>query len=551
MLKMKFVGAIEGVTGSCTWLHHTDSDTQLLVDCGIHQGDENFVWQNSQPFPFDPKKIKYVLLTHAHLDHCGLLPRLIKEGFTGAVYATQATQELTRLMLKDAGRISGEYSEEDVERIRWRPVDRNDDFRWGTHIVPLSSGLVMRYLRSSHILGACMFNLSWKVPKPGNPAELVDRNICFSGDIGCQSAENPYLPLMKDGHNPFPSGTDYIVVESTYGSRVRDTQYLCADNRLARLGQAIVHTLFDKGGKVLIPAFSLHRTQELLMDLLRWMKQELPRHRRGIEKPVSTLVHAPLGLSVTRIYANELFSRSPKGKFKYFNSALCERLNMSAEAIQQLLQRLVEHQDVNGYGYELRMLNPKGKNVSHTVEAHQVIVSSAGMCDAGPVVDYLEYMAGDPRNSILLTGFQSPGTRGHELMGYASSQPRPLHELEAGHAEVIDLSAFYSAHADRKMLLEFLFQTDGFSANTPATVFLNHGDYKSKRSLQEAILERAAEKRAGERPIAEVRIADGRWINLDNGQAISESTSEADTTESLEIERLRREIEALRALVEK
>lgn len=548
MLKMKFVGAIEGVTGSCTWLHHTDSDTQLLVDCGIHQGDENFVWQNSQPFPFEPKKIKYVLLTHAHLDHCGLLPRLIKEGFTGAVYATQATQELTRLMLKDAGRISGDYNEEDLERIRWRPVDRNDDFRWGTHIVPLSNGLVMRYLRSSHILGACMFNLSWKAPNPEHPAELLDRNICFSGDVGCQSAENAYLPLMKDGHNPFPSGVDYIVVESTYGSRVRDAQYLCAENRLARLGQAIAHTL-NKGGKVLIPAFSLHRTQEVLMDLLQWMKQELPRHRPSTGEPVSTLIHAPLGQSVTRIYATELFSRGPQGKFKYLNPALCKRLAMSAEAIQNMLQRLVKQEDVKGSGYELRMFNPKVINILHTIATHQIIVSSAGMCDAGPVVDYLEHLAGDPRNTIILTGFQSPGTRGHELMQRASHHLRPMHELDAYHAEVIDLSAFYSAHADQQMLLDFIFRTDGFPSKIPSTVFLNHGNYIGKRSLQEAILERASQNGTGERPIAGVRIADARWINLDDGQVIPEPPTQTVSSETEEIEKMRKEIEALKALM--
>lgn len=292
MLKIKFVGAIEGVSGSCTWLHHTDSDTQFLVDCGMHQGTEREEWANSQAFPFQAARLKYVLLTHAHIDHCGLLPRLVREGFTGMVYATRATRELTELMLLDAARVSRMFTEHEVRQIRWSVLDDDLGFKWGRSI-RLAEGIWMAYLRSSHILGACLISIGWKVNDD-------NRSICFSGDVGSQTDENAYLPLMKSGQHPF-ADTDYIVVESTYGGRVRAQEHQDSQLRLARLAEVIAHTLFVKGGKVLMPAFSLHRAQELLMDVLHWMKVSLPSSKHALghdsnDRSLTANFHAPLGM---------------------------------------------------------------------------------------------------------------------------------------------------------------------------------------------------------------------------------------------------------------
>ena len=536
MLKIKFVGAIEGVSGSCTWLHHTDSDTQFLVDCGMHQGTEREVWANSQAFPFQAARLKYVLLTHAHIDHCGLLPRLGREGFTGFVYATRATRELTELMLLDAARVSGMFTEQEVKQIRWSVLDDDLGFKWGRSI-RLAEGIWMAYLRSSHILGACLISIGWKV-NDGS------RTICFSGDVGCQTDENAYLPLMKSGQHPFPD-TDYIVVESTYGGRVRAQEHQDSQLRLARLAEVIARTLFVKGGKVLMPAFSLHRAQELLMDVLHWMKVSLPASRqaleqRGNDRLITANVHAPLGHAVTQVYAKHLCSMSPNGKFKYLNAELCESLTMHADEIEAMLQRLVEHGRFKaGDGGYLSMTKPKQPS---NFEA-DIVIASAGMCDNGPAVNYLDRWGNNPRNTVILTGYQSAGSKGAELMQRATESPALMDSLSPDLAEVVDMSPYYSAHADQQMLLDFLFRTNGFGGNKPATLLINHGNPASKYELRKAVQMRADSRKENDRQIKEVRIADARWLNLDSGQVIEQSLSEQALLN--ELEALRRQLGTL------
>lgn len=536
MLKIKFVGAIEGVSGSCTWLHHTDSDTQFLVDCGMHQGTEREEWANSQAFPFQAARLKYVLLTHAHIDHCGLLPRLVREGFTGLVYATRATRELTELMLLDAARVSGMFTEHEVKQIRWSVLDDDPGFKWG-RLIRLAEGIRMAYLRSSHILGACLISISWKVGE-------ADRTICFSGDVGCQTDENAYLPLMKSGQHPF-ADTDYIVVESTYGGRVRAQEHQDPELRLARLAEVIAHTLFVKGGKVLMPAFSLHRAQELLMDVLHWMKVSLPASRQALghsenDRSVTANIHAPLGHAVTQVYARHLCSKSPNDKFKYLNAELCESLDMHANEIQAMLERLVEHGRFKaGDGGYLTMTKPKQPSNFEV----DIVIASAGMCDNGPVISYLERWGKDPRNTVILTGYQSAGSNGAELMQRASASPERMDSLAPHQAEVIDMSPYYSAHADQQMLMDFLFRTDGFSCNKAATLLINHGNPESKYELRKALQIRAGSRKENDRQIKEVRIADARWLNLDTGEVIEQSCTEQALLN--ELEALRRQVELL------
>lgn len=515
MLKVKFVGAIEGVSGSCTWMHHTDSDTQFLIDCGLNQGSEREQWANTQAFPFQARQLKYVLLTHAHIDHCGQLPRLVRERFSGFVYATRATRDLTEAMLLDAARVGKTFTEQEIKQIRWSILDDDAGFIWGRNI-RLAEGVWMAYLRSSHILGACSISISWK-------AQGENRSICFSGDVGCQSDANPYLPLMKSGQHPF-AASDFIVVESTYGSRVRTHEHQNADMRLKRLGEVIAHTLFTKRGKVLLPAFSLHRTQELMMDVLAWMKFGLTAQNRAVmldadhsTHPLTACVHAPLGRLVTGIYAKHLCARSPNGKFKYLNSALCDRLDMSADAIQAMLTQLVEGGNYSvDPSLAMTMVQPKQPSRFDS----DVIIASAGMCDHGPVVSYLDQWDNDPRNTVVLTGYQSQASKGAELMRRSTSACVDMWDLAQNKAEVIDMSPFYSAHADQAMLLDFVFRMDGYCAQRPATVLLNHGNPDGKYAFRQAIEQRASELRPGDRSIAGVRVADARWINLNTGEAI-------------------------------
>lgn len=571
MLKIKFVGAVESVSGSCTWLHHTDSDTQFLVDCGMNQGNILDTWKNSQPFPFKPSQIKYVLLTHAHIDHCGLIPKLVKENFCGVIYATRATRELTEIMLRDSAKVNG--TPDDLERIKsinWSIVDDDRGFKWG-RVIRLEEGLRFAFLRSSHILGACCISISWMLKDAeGNSNTESERTIYFSGDIGSQSDENPYLPLLKEGHNPFPD-TDYIVTEATYGSKTRSAEFKCAETRRKRLAETILHTVYTKKGKVILPAFSLHRTQELMSDL-HWLltdgwEQFAPHDLVGekddgkYENPVRVLVDSPLGYKVTEAYQKYLFQRSPNEKYKYFKGPTSPDVD---DKFKGLLDDLLgERGSFYERGNLMRLFNPqssgkkgsskKSRQVNSKFESYSVIVASAGMCNAGPVMEYLQRFDDDPANTIILTGYQSAGTAGRKLMDRATIQCPPTKEALIGKAEVVDLSGFYSAHADQDMILNNLFDLGGRESQTPAKVFINHGNAASKGTLELAIRKRSELKTPGERTVRDVCIADLRWFDLNSDEYLPEvQTNNASCTENLKVDmaEMKIEIKALRKMLE-
>lgn len=281
------------------------------------------------------------------------------------------------------------------------------------------------------------------------------------------------------------------------------------------------------------------------MDVLHWMKVNLPASKNAQgqsrnDRAVTANVHAPLCHAVTQVYAKHLCSKSPNGKFKYLNAELCESLAMHADEIQAMLQCLVEHGrfKAGGGGY-LSMTKPKQPS---NFEA-DIVIASAGMCDNGPVVSYLERWDNDPRNTVILTGYQSAGSKGAELMQRATASPAPMDSLPPELAEVIDMSPYYSAHADQQMLLDFLFRTDGFGCNKPATLLINHGNPASKYDLRKAVHVRADSRKENDRQIKEVRIADARWLNLDSGEVIEQSLTERALLN--ELEALRRQVELL------
>jgi metallo-beta-lactamase family protein len=570
MLKVKFVGAVEAVSGSCTWLHHTDSDTQFLVDCGMNQGSTLDAWKNNQPFPFNPSQIKYLLLTHAHIDHCGLIPKLVKENFCGVIYATRATRELTEIMLRDSAKVNG--TPQDIERIKsinWSILDDDLGFKWG-RVIRMAEGLRFSFLRSSHILGACCISVSWMLKDAeGNFDRESERNIFFSGDIGPQTDENPYLPLLKPGHNPFPN-TDYIVTEATYGSRTRSVEFQCTETRRKRLAETILHTVYNKKGKVILPAFSLHRTQELMSDL-HWLLTEgweklAPNELAGevvdgkFEAPLKVCVDSPLGYKVTEAYRKYLFQRSPNGKYKYFKGPISpdgeDRFRMFFDDL------FGEYGCFYDRGNLIKLFNPKpngkkgtskkSKQANRKFEVYSVFVASAGMCDAGPVMEYLERFDDDPANTIILSGYQSAGTTGRKLMDRATLQGPPTKETLLSKAEVIDMSGFYSAHADQDMLLNNLFDLKGIKSQTPAKVFINHGDAASKETLELAIRKRSELNAPGERTVRDVCIADSRCFNLNSDEYIPEAqTNNSSGTEGLrsDMAEMKTEIKELRKML--
>ncbi len=266
-MKLKFLGAVGCVTGSCSLLEDTTSNIRFLVDCGMTQGeiDENVL--NNAPWPYSPAGLSFVLLTHAHLDHCGLLGRLVRDGFSGPVYCTRFTAELARIVLMDAARLSGDlFTELDVRRIKFVAVDERPRFEFAKHF-SLIDTLEVAFYPSAHIGGACSLSIRWR------SGISETREIVFSGDVGPNSASAAAQPLLAP-RVPLPTFPDYMVVESTYGSRVRDVAYNSSDARMLDLEriftQALSRVPSSKGEMnpcVVIPAFSIHRAQELLVDL--------------------------------------------------------------------------------------------------------------------------------------------------------------------------------------------------------------------------------------------------------------------------------------------
>lgn len=512
MLKVKFIGAIQGVTGSCSWLWHTDSDTQFLVDCGIHQGPHYIEWLNRKPFPFKPVEIQYVLLTHAHMDHCGLLPKLVAEGFRGWVYCTQATMEIATELLADSAIISELYTQEDVDGINWHVIDHGE-FSWG-RILTLSDDLTATYNRGSHVLGGCSVSVSW-AKRPGDKPEDF-ASIHFSGDLGCQTDDNPYLPLLKADHSPYPNA-EYIVTESTYGNRNRDAK--CWKSRTSILASSILRTVRDKGGKVLIPSFAYHRMQELIADL--WTIASDQHERLCMDLPdgqnVRILCHSPLSNRLNRVYSEQFTKVLRNGKFQYLSSELPQRAQCSAADIAALYRSLSEGRTVNKGRVRLStMFTPPKQGGSdplvHCLKNHDVILASSGMCDHGPSAEYLRLLRDDPKNTIILTGFQASGSAGRELL-----------EGSADGAEVVNLSSHYSGHGDQQRLLDNIFELGGYRPSTTGTtVFINHGEPDAKRALCQEILDRSEAAQPGDRQISQVLFAKDEWFDLNSNAYIDE-----------------------------
>lgn len=515
-MKVKFVGAIDGVTGSCSWLKHEASGTQLLVDCGMHQGTHETEFRNHEKFPFDASEIKYVLLTHAHVDHCGLLPRLVKEGFRGYVYCTGATRDVAKLLLEDSARHQLDYTQAHVDQIKWHAIDQNG-FHW-QKIFRLAEGLSVNFMRSSHVLGAAMVSVAWQATATpdgeDDSGQPTLKSICFSGDIGCQDKQNCYLPLMKDGFEPYPNA-DYLVVESTYGATERDHEHKMAHKRLATLSDAVERTVYSKGGKVFMPAFSFHRVQELVTDLI-WLAEEEVSEDEPLfcgSRPLRVAIHSSLATKLCKVYGQYLNARVTSGKYQYLNNELPGRVGMSADQLAHVFSELGCGRKVTLIGLEIQPIPGCKKERVEVGKWADVVIASSGMCDHGPAKQYLERLGEDPNNSVVTTGFMAASSAGKRFVVEASDP-----QSHNSRAEVIEMAHYYSAHGDQAKLLDHIFNLEGYTAEMRETVvFINHGESTKKSAFQESIWSRAAQRRKGDRSIADVHMANGQWFNLDTG----------------------------------
>jgi metallo-beta-lactamase family protein len=503
-MKIKFVGAIDGITGSCSWLKHIGSGTQWLVDCGMNQGVQAG-FKNERPFVFTPTEITGVILTHAHIDHCGLIPKLYKEGFKGKVYCTEATAEISKIQLKSAVKhLSPKlYSDQDVDSIQWAPFDTDERFNWGKSIA-LVPNIKITPMRGSHMLGSSAIQLSWKV------SESLWRNILFTGDVGNNTDDNTQYPMLKANHNAFPN-SDYIMIESTYGARIREDQHKNLENRQAELWGVINETINSAKGKVLIPVFAAQRAQDVVLDCIVGLCNLSLIKDNG--EPLKILMHSPSIAKLNKVYAQQLektFWTKSGQKNQYLNDLL--KAILKPNELQDFISLLNTKTSSDG------VLSAKAKFKGGVVQVSSdpnlstddfdIIISSSGMAEGGFIVKHLNRYQGDVRNTILITGYQAQGTKGALL----------CNEPESVAARIVNLSPYYSGHADQSILLDLVFTISGFPQQSDTTIFLNHGEYLAKDSFSGALQQRENEKNKEDRRLREVIIPDSEssWFDLNN-----------------------------------
>ena len=424
-ITLTFHGAAKTVTGSCMELELGNS--RLLVDCGLYQGSRSLETLNYGAFAFEPDRIDAVVLTHAHIDHCGLLPKLVKQGFNGPIWCTGQTVDLLEFMLADAGRIQ-EYEAQRRNRRRDRAGDEKFEplyteqdalAAWGmTRPVELEEwfepapGFRTRFWNAGHILGAASAEI-----------EAGDVRLLFSGDLGPE-----HKAFVPDPHAP--SGFDHVVCESTYGNRSREK--LTIDQRRALLESEIKQAI-ARGGNLVIPAFALERTQELLLDIARLLDA-------GRIPNVQCFVDSPLANKATRVfakYANELEDVGGPGVFDHPS---------------------IHHVDD-------ALISMRRNSVSGAI-----IIAASGMCEAGRIRHHLRHNLHRRDSTVLFVGFQSEGSLGRVILDGAQ-RVRISGEDVNIRAQIRRIDS-YSAHADQGELLEWIEKR----SPVRGTLFLDHGE---------------------------------------------------------------------------
>ncbi|CDO58828.1 Metallo-beta-lactamase family protein,RNA-specific [Candidatus Phaeomarinobacter ectocarpi] len=452
-MKVTFNGAAQEVTGSCT-LVETDS-VRFLVDCGMFQGGRDADSKNHAPFSFDPGTIDFVLLTHAHIDHSGLLPKLRRHGFTGPVYTSHATADLLDIMLRDSAHIqqseaerakrkrqnhkkksNGQFNEpaytiEDVEAVleQVRSLDYDE---------PASAHETVRFqLRDAgHILGSAIIEI-WLQESD------AERKLVFSGDLG-----QPDRPILCDP--TMIEEADILFIESTYGDR----QHKNLDDTIEEFVSVVTHTLNDLGGNIIVPAFAVGRTQEIIYYVNHLT-------RIGRLQNINLFVDSPMATAVTRLTMQhlELFDAQSR--------------NLAA---WQANGDGVPNVTFTGSVDESRAIN--------TIQSGAMIVSASGMCTAGRIKHHLRHGLPRPQNAVLITGFQAEGTLGRRLVDGAH-RVRIFGEDVTVRASVHTLGGF-SAHADQAALLNWL---SAFK-HPPKQTFVMHGEPGASSALADEISNR-------------------------------------------------------------
>lgn len=448
--KLKFLGAAGNVTGSRHLLEF--NGTKVLVDCGLFQ-EREYQDRNWENFTFIPAELDAVLLTHAHLDHCGLIPKLVKEGFKGKVYCSPATTEISKVVLLDSGKLQEEDAafkrkrHKKEGRVSPRPVEplytmEDADKCLGVfNSVPFGQvfspveGIDVCFYEAGHILGASIIKVTLKLNDQ-------TRVILFTGDLGRSNK-----PIIRDP--AIFEEADYVMLESTYGDREHTT----TEDTKDQLANA-VNTTWQAGGNLVVPSFSIERSQEVLYFLNELLMEDRIPH-------IMTFLDSPMAVKVT-----EIFEKHP-------------------ELYDQQMRSIILK---NGSPFSFKGLvkvqsTPESKAINH-IKGTVMIIAGSGMCTGGRIKHHLVNNISRPESTILFVGYQANGTLGREILD-GKPEVRILGQMYRVKANVVKAQGF-SAHADRKEMLDWL---SNFK-RPPKKVILIHGEKTVCESFQQYLSER-------------------------------------------------------------
>lgn len=449
-MRISFLGAAKTVTGSC---FHIETDScSFLVDCGMFQGSNADEARNHDPFPFNPADLDFVILTHAHVDHSGRLPKLYVDGFQGPIYATKATAELCAIMLPDSGHIQ-EFENEWVNRKRERaglpPVkplytvqDAMDCIKLFKSVryyeeVRINDRIRMRFNDAGHLLGSSIVEL-W-VREEGREIKLV-----FSGDLG-----NRDMPILRDPD--IIESADYVFIESTYGNR----DHIRTENKIDKFLE-IIRSTKEKGGNVIIPSFAVGRTQEVIYELFKQHERNDEELKELLRIPV--YVDSPLAVSATEVFRNNLdcFDEEAREYIKNGDNPLDFpglRFTRSAE--------------------ESKALNDSTESL--------MIISASGMCEAGRIKHHLKHNLWRKESAIVFVGYQAAGTLGRRILDGAKKVRIFGEEINVDAR--VEMLEGLSGHADQTGLMNWL---KAFRKK-PRHIFVVHGEEDAIREFGDLI----------------------------------------------------------------
>jgi len=449
-ISLQFLGAARNVTGSSHFLEVNGK--RILIDCGLYQ-ERELRARNWNPFPVDPKSVDFVLLTHAHLDHCGLLPKFCKEGFKGKIICTPPTEQMAKIILLDAAHIQEEdarskkkrheregreghypeiplYTREDAEKVfpLFESIEYEGPFK-------IDNSINISLHDAGHILGSAMI----KIKVNSKDSEII---ILFSGDVGHWNK-----PIIRD-----PSmfeRADYIIVESTYGDRLHEDS-----SNIKDILSELINSTDKKGGNVVIPSFAVERTQELLYYLSELLHENKIPH-------LLTFVDSPMAISVTEVFENNE---------KYFDEDMLHRIHSDNPPFYFSTLKSTRSSE-------------ESKAINH-IRSSCIIIAGSGMCTGGRIKHHLVHNISRPECTILFIGYQAKGTLGREILK-KPKEVRIQGKMHQVKANIIQINGL-SAHADQSELLRWL---SGFKL-PPRQLFIVHGENDASLKFADIIHER-------------------------------------------------------------